>query len=235
MEQMLGILTLERGTGKWPRPAGGDMTNPSTWPLATIIEIVPGAWVENVVRGDPAMQLAFLEAGRRLVECGATIITTTCGFTRRYQEALSRQLPVPVATSSLLLLPSLLRIHPHGKIAVLTYDSNFLDDELLCLDYPADRSRVVVGGVEGGVYWKNELAKPSRPTDLAQLESEVWHCLQKLHAHHQDIRAVLFECCGFPPTAMRMRERSNLPVYDIVTLCRLMIQTVSTGQPAPQR
>jgi hypothetical protein len=235
MEQILGILTLERGSGEWPHPAGGEMDNPSTWPFATIIETVSDAWVENVVPGDPAVQPAFLEAGRRLVERGATVITTTCGFTRRYQEALSRQLPVPVATSSLLLLPSLLRIHPYGKVAVLTYDSNFLDDELLGLDQPADRSRVVVGGVEGGVYWKNELAKPPRPTDLAQLESEVWYCLQKLHGHHEDIRAVLYECCGFPPTAMRMRERSNLPVYDIVTLCRLMMQAVNAGRPVPQR
>jgi hypothetical protein len=235
MEQKLGIVDLERGSDIWPPPADGAMDNPSTWPFSTIRETVPGAWVENVVRGDPAMQTAFLEAGRRLAGRGAAAVTTTCGFTRRYQEALARHLQVPVATSSLLLLPSLLQIHPHGKIAVLTYDSRYLDSTLLALDDGADRSRVVVGGVEGGVYWVNEMAKPPRPTDAAQLESDVWDCFQKLHAQHRDICAILFECCGFPPAAVRVRERSGLPVYDIVVLCRSMMQAVNTGQPVPRR
>jgi hypothetical protein len=235
MEQTLGILDLERGSDIWPAPPDGAMDNPSTWLFPTIRETVRGAWVENVVRGDPAMQMAFLEAASRLAERGAAAVTTTCGFTRRYQEALARHLRVPVATSSLLLLPSLLEIHPHGKIAVLTYDSRYLDNTLLALDDAADRSRVVIGGVDDGVYWKNEIAKPPRPTDPAQLESDVWHCFQKLQEQHRDMRAILFECCGFPPTAMRVRERSGLPVYDIVTLCRSIMQAVETGRPVPRQ
>jgi hypothetical protein len=229
MEQMLGILDLERGSDVWPAPPDGAMDNPSTWPFSTVRETVPGAWVENVVRGDPAMQIAFLEAGRRLAERGAAAVTTTCGFARRYQEVLAHHLQAPVATSSLLLLPSLLQIHPHGKIAVLTYDSRYLDDTLLTLHGEADRSRVVIGGVEGGVYWKNEIAKPPRPTDAAQLESDVWDCFEKLQEQHRDIRAILFECCGFPPAAKCVRERSGMPVYDIVVLCRAIMLAVKAG------
>lgn len=58
---------------------------------------------------------------------------------------------VPVVMSSLLLLPALLRqLLGSAKIAVLTYDSTHLNENLLGVNDPADRARIVIGGVEGG-------------------------------------------------------------------------------------
>lgn len=232
MNKALGILGLERGGAHWPPPPPGAVSNPSTWPFPVVFETVPGAWVENVVRGDPAMEDAFVQAAQRLAARGVAALTTTCGFTRRYQETLARQVAVPVATSSLLLLPSLLWIYPHGKIALLTYDSTCLDATLLGLADERERARVVVAGVEGGIYWKNEMAKPARPTEPAHLEAEVWDAFRKLCDAHRDLSAILFECCGFPPAAKLVRERSGLPVYDIVTLGKLMMNATEIRKPA---
>jgi hypothetical protein len=103
---------------------------------------------------------------------------------------------------------------------------------LLGLADARDRVRVVVAGVEGGIYWKNEMAKPAYPTELAQLEADVWNACLKLRDAYRDLSAILFECCGFPPAAKLVRERSGLPVYDIVTLCKLMMNATEIRKPA---
>src|SRR5438309_3552489 len=97
----LGILTLERGVPagtKPPMPPPGSMLNSATFKFPVISEIVAGAWVENVVRGDPALEPAFVAAARRLVERGATAISLTCGFSIRHQPALAAAVNVPVVT-----------------------------------------------------------------------------------------------------------------------------------------
>ncbi|MCP3441182.1 hypothetical protein [Bradyrhizobium sp. CCGUVB14] len=146
----LGILHLERGVpvgAAPPKPAApGAVLNPATFDFPVIVETVEGAWVENVVRGDPTLEPAFIAAARRLVERGAAAISSTCGFSIRHQPAVAASVQVPVAMSSLLLLPMLLRqLPPKAKIAVLTYDAVHFGDDLFGFDDPVERARVVVG------------------------------------------------------------------------------------------
>lgn len=227
----LGILHLERGLAPGatpPPPSPGSLLNPATFNFPVITETVPGAWVENVVRGDPTLEPAYVAAARKLVERGAIAISSTCGFTIRYQAAVATSVNVPVAMSSLLLLPVLLRQLPRqAKIAVLTYDSTHLGEDLLGLDDPAERTRIVIGGIEGGKYWHDELKRPPPPTDVAAVETDVAACIARLRAVHPEIAAVLFECAGFPVVAPTIRRIAKLPVYDITTLCRTMLASVA--------
>lgn len=225
----LGIIQLERADDPEDVPPSpeGTLTHPSTFAFPTLVEVAPGAWVENVVRGYPEVEAAFLTAAKRLVARGAAAVTSTCGFSYRHQKVLAAEIPVPVATSSLLLLPQLLRtVEPEGAIAVMTYDAKYCDDRLLDLDDPKARSRVVVGGLEGTVYWHNELEKPAIETDPSEIESAVWDRIEKMRAERPDIRTILLECTGFPPTAPMIRRRSGLPVYDIVGLCESMMRAL---------
>lgn len=226
----LGILHLERGLppgAKPPTPAPGSMLSSATFDFPTISETVAGAWVENVVRGDPALEPAFIAAARRLVERGAVAISSTCGFSIRHQRAVAASVNVPVVMSSLLLLPSLLhQLPPLGKIAVLTYDSNHCGEDLLAIDDPRDRARVVVGGIEGGKFWHDELKCPAPPTDVAAIETDVAACVARLRALHPDIAIILFECAAFPVVAPAIRRIAKLPVYDIAGLCRMTMASI---------
>ncbi|WP_247480231.1 hypothetical protein [Bradyrhizobium sp. 144] len=59
---------------------------------------------------------------------------------------------------SLPLMPPLLRQVPApAKIAVLTYDSSRCDEDLLGVDDLDTRTRIVIGGIEGGKFWHDEL------------------------------------------------------------------------------
>jgi hypothetical protein len=229
----LGILHLERGLppgASVPMPLPGSVLNPSTYNFPVVVATVPGAWVENVVRGDPSLEPAYVAAARSLVARGALAITSTCGFTIRYQAAVSNAVNVPVAMSSLLLLPALMRQFPApAKIAVLTYDSTQLGEGLLGIEDEAERGRIVVGGIEGGRYWHDERKKLVPPPDVAAIEADVSACVARLRAAHPQIAAILFECAGFPMVAPAIRRVTKLPVFDITILCRTMLASVGSG------
>ncbi|WP_346658644.1 hypothetical protein [Bradyrhizobium sp. 173] len=227
----IGILNLERGVlpgGSPPPPRAGSMLDPASFNFPVIAETVAGAWVENVVRGDPALEPAFVAAARRLVERGAVVISSTCGFSIRHQQAVAASVDVPVAMSSLLLLPTLLRhVPPAAKIGVLTYDSTHCGEDLLGIDDSAERARIVVGGIEGGKFWHDELKRPPPPIDVASIETDVGARIRSLRDAHPDIAAILFECAAFPMVAPAIRRQAKLPIYDITDLCRLMIASVA--------
>ncbi|MBZ9603037.1 hypothetical protein [Phyllobacterium chamaecytisi] len=230
-QPFLGILDLECGlvTGATrPPPRPGSILNPASYNMPVVLETVSGAWAEIVIRGDPALEVHYVAAAKRLAQRGAAVITANCGFSIRHQAAVSASVKVPVLTSSLLLLPLLLRQLPvQAKIAVLTADSTQLTADLLGIDDPADRERIVIGGVEGGEMWRNEMKRPPQQTDVSVIEAEVLDCFEKLRVRNSEIGAILLECTAFPLVASEVRQITKLPVYDITTLCRMMIASVS--------
>lgn len=227
----LGILHLERGLppgATLPVPAPGSMLNPATFDFPIISETVAGAWVENVVRGDPALEPAFIAAARRLVERGAVAISSTCGFSVRHQPAVAASVDVPVVMSSLLLLPTLLRQSPApAKIAVLTYDSIYCSEDLLGIGDRSERVRIVIGGIEGGKFWHDELKRPAPPLDVAAIEADVANCIARLRSKHPEIATILFECAAFPTVAPAIRRITKLPVYTVADVCRLAMASTS--------
>ncbi|MHC4049426.1 aspartate/glutamate racemase family protein [Bradyrhizobium sp. 25ACV] len=225
----LGVLCLERGLspGEAPSPIPGSIRNPATFDFPIVSETVSGAWVPNIVRGDPTLEPAYVAAARRLVERGAVAISSTCGFSIRYQAAVAASVNVPVAMSSLLLLPMLLRqLQPPTKIAVLTYDSSCLGDDLLGINDPIERARIVVGGIEGGKFWHDERKRPPAPFDVAAIEADLAACATRLRVAHPEIAAVVFECGAFPFVAPAIRRITGLPIYDITSICRLLLASV---------
>lgn len=225
----LGILTLERGLPPGATtPLPGSLLNPATFNFPTILDTVAGAWVENVVRGDPSLEPAFIAAARRLIERGAVAISSTCGFSIRHQLAVATSVNVPVVMSNLLLLPTLLRQLPwSAKIALLTYDSKHCGEDLLGVDDAAERARIVIGGVEGGKFWHEELKRPAPPLDATTIETDVASCIARLRAAHPEIAAILFECAAFPIVSPVIRQLTKLPVYDITDLCRMTMASIA--------
>ncbi len=229
----LGILRLDRflppGTVA-ADPPDGSILNPSTFDFPTIFEVVEGAGVERVVKGDVALEPAFIAAAKRVIDRGAVVIATTCGFAIRHQRAISQAVSVPVVTSSLLLLPLLLRqLPPKAKIAVLTYDSRHCSEDLFDLEKREDRGRIVVGGIEGGKFWHDELKSPPPPVDVQSIEADVAACIQRLRSSKPEIALILFECAAFPSVSASIRRLTRLPLYDITDLCRMSMAAVRQG------
>lgn len=71
----------------------------------------------------------FIAAVERLAARGVRAVATCCGFLAIYQRELAAAAPVPVATSSLLQVPQVLRmIGPDGRIGVVTINGAALGE-----------------------------------------------------------------------------------------------------------
>ncbi|AGS24472.1 Asp/Glu/hydantoin racemase [Rhizobium etli] len=229
-QTILGVLELDEGLSPDSpclAPREGSLLNPATFGVQIITEMVEGALPDVVIRGESSLQEACVLAAKRLVERGADVISADCGFLIRHQAAISAAVDKPVVTSSLLLLPALLRqLDPGKKLAVITADSRHCTEDLLGVENEQDRMRVVIGGIEGGEYIRNALARPYVRTELEQIEHEVGACIARLRSNHPEIAIILFECTGFACVASALRKKTNLPIYDISAVCRLTLASI---------
>jgi hypothetical protein len=200
----------------------------ATYEFPVISEIVAGAWADVAMRGDPELEPAYVAAARRLVERGAVVISSNCGFSIRYQAAVAASVNVPVVMSSLLLVPTLLRqLSPAAKLAVVTSDSKQFREDLLGVSHPDERARIVIGGIEEGVFYQNVMKSPAVPTDASAIEKDVAACIARLRAANPEIAAIVFTCTGFPVITPAIRRTTGLPIYDITTLCRSTLSSVA--------
>ena len=197
----------------------GDVGNALSWPFPVLFRTVFGATSRVVISGNDAELLdAFVEAGEDLRRKGACALTTSCGFLVLRQSYLAARLNLPLATSSLLQLPTVQRLVPPEKsVGVVTYDSSSLtaahlaaagvDNPIPIAGLPADGH--FRGLIEGGEPYRKEA-----------LEKELSETVERLLAQSPDIGALIFECTNLPPFSQSMARRFGLPVFDILTLGR---------------
>jgi Asp/Glu/hydantoin racemase len=200
----------------------GDVGNPATWSVPTRYREVEAADVASVVNSGPlpdALVAAFVAAGRELVEEGATLITTSCGFLVTVQKALAEALPVPVVTSSLMQVPALQAALPPGRrVGVITFDSRCLTARhLAAAGAPADTPVV---GLEDGGELHRVIAGDLPRLDARAAEADLLAAGAALKAAHPDLGAVVLECTNLPPYRAALAKSLDLPVRDLVTLLR---------------
>ncbi|TIT93060.1 MAG: hypothetical protein E5V63_27320 [Mesorhizobium sp.] len=223
----IGVLCLSNGgnyTGEDPDFAPG-LVDPSRYKLTPLYRQIPGAWASNVVAGDPSCEIEYVKAAQALVREGANAITCDCGFTVRYQQAIAEAVPVPVSTSSLLLLPTLLANLPETKkIAVITADSRCLDADILArigIDSP---SRLVIEGLEGTDTY-NYMWDADGRIDPKRVLADIDNIITIL-SRHDDIGAILCECTILVRVSGRIRRATSLPVYDAFDNASLLMAGV---------
>jgi hypothetical protein len=214
----LGVLMLDTRFTRF----AGDIGNPESYREPVLFEVVRGATVDKVVPAKaPPLIEDFVKAGERLIARGADAITTGCGFLVLNQQDLAARLPVPVATSSLLLIPSLMTLLPAGRrLGVLTFSARDLTPaHFVAAGAPPDTP--VEGVQQDGVFQKAIYERPCDDSVSAR-EAEVVAAARRLLARHDDIGAILFECTNFPPHRAAVRSATGLPVYDVFTLIGML-------------
>ncbi|MEQ1682123.1 MAG: aspartate/glutamate racemase family protein [Burkholderiaceae bacterium] len=203
----LGVLMLDT---RFPRGAG-DIGNPATFDFPVRYKTVQGASPQRVVRErDPALLQPFIEAGLALVAEGASAITTSCGFLVLFQRELQAALPVPVWTSSLLLLSDL------RHAGVVTVDAASLDaDHLRAAGADAETP---IEGITAGSAFQQTLLHDLPTLDTHDALLQVVGAAQRLLARHPTLTDIVLECTNMPPYADAIRRATGARVHDITTL-----------------
>lgn len=195
---------------RFPRLVG-DIGNPATFDFPLRYAVVRGASPRRVVHERDAELLEpFMAAGRRLVdEHGAAAITTSCGFLVLWQRELQAALPVPVFTSSLLLLPGL------ANAGVVTVDGAApTADHLRAAGADADTP---VEGLAPGCALQRTLLDDLPELDVVDAEWQVVAAALRLVRRAPALRHIVLECTNLPPYAEALAAASGRPVHHLVS------------------
>jgi hypothetical protein len=214
----VGILVLDT---RFPRIAG-DMGNARTFPFPVRYHRVGGASPARVVRAGAAGLLpAFVEGARALEREGVGAITTNCGFLVKFQRELAAAVSVPVFTSSLLLIPLVHRMLPPGRLT---------SEHLEGAGIGGDVS-LAIAGMEGEKEFTRVLLGDEAELDVDLAREEHVRVARRLLADHPDVGAIVLECTNMPPYAADIQRATGLPVFDVVSLVRLVHDALVAGLP----
>jgi len=208
--KFLGVLMLDT---RFPRPPG-DVGNPETFSRHGIparFTVIRGASPQRIVKeADPALLQPFVDAAKRLVDEGAAMITTSCGFLASYQDVLANAVSVPVLTSSLLAC------RQFAQPGIVTFDAASLNPAILrAAGVPPSTP---VQGVEPGCEFHRRILQNEDQLDLDEASRNVVDAACRLVARDPSVDDIVLECTNMPPYRDAIAQATGRRVHDIETL-----------------
>lgn len=206
----------------------GNSTNLDTYPFPVRLCRIEGANVESVLENpSPVVLQRMISESQKLIRQGIRAITTSCGFNAVFQKELTRALPVPVFTSSLLQVPFVRNLLPPDQaIAVITAKSSALKDVHLRAAGIVSREMLQVLGMEHSPEWNKIFTKPEEKVDLETVAREVVMTAKKAMEGPLQVGAFVLECTDLPPFSTAVREATGKPVFDFQTMMYMIAQAL---------
>jgi len=202
----IGIIMLDT---RFPRPRG-DIGHPDSFSRPVLYRRVPGASATQAVRGDVDALLApFIAAGHGLIEDGAEIIGTSCGFLSLFQADLARELNVPVIASALPLATKL-----GVPAGIITIDASALSQRHL--DAAQISEAVPIVGLPKDGELATAIFENKLQFDMVNASSEVVAAAEELVITSPEVEAIVFECTNLGPYAQAVTDAVGLPAYSII-------------------
>ena len=208
----LGIVVLGLGH----RTLAGMVGDARSHPEGTLVERVHAEdLLRKAAQADPELLESVAEAARRLVAKGADLVATSCGYFSPFQRPLAAALPVPVFTTPMMELATLLASLPEDRtVLVVAAVAHGVDDRCLaaCGVRAEDMSRVVVVGMDRPGHFEDSVlthrVDPEEDAFTAQVVDVVGEAMT------ESVGAIVLECGEMPAAAAAVRERFAVPVVD---------------------
>jgi hypothetical protein len=208
----VGVMLLEnthmRGTGS--------MANPQSYLGEVLFETLPGVMGRVLVDRPEQVRDAVVATARRLCSRGADILTMNCGFGVLFQQDLVKASQVTIASSSLLLLPTLAMVHG-GKVGVITFDKAALSGAHLAAAGWPPSAPLAVSDVQHSAEWR--LLDEERPVELPLelMGRQLLATARSLVGNHS-LSALALECSGMVPFAPMLRSELGCSVHTVLDL-----------------
>ncbi len=211
----VGILMLDVRQPFVP----GDVGNATSYDYPVLYKTVPGAQPPRVMRGDPELNDAVVEAARELEAQGVKGIGSDCGFFVTFQDLVRDAVDIPVFMSSLLELPLISTFLGRDKaIGVMTANSAALGNQVLELSGVEPERELVIRGMQDNPHWYEAFKDPAEKVDTDIIEREMVNTALEMKESSPHIGAYLLECSMMPPYAKAVQEATGVPVYDFMSL-----------------
>lgn len=209
----LGILMLDT---RFPR-IEGDIGNPASFDFPVIYRRLEGIGPADAVAAHPdrpRVMKALAANAQELAHEGAVGISTSCGFLALFQAELEQVSPVPVATSALMLIPTL----AGRTVGVITASARHLTPAHFAA-VGAAGDTPVQGMPEDGAFGATFL-RNGDTLDRTAVERETIAAGRSLVQRHPDVDAIVLECTNLPPYKNALQQALGLPVHDVLDLLR---------------
>lgn len=219
----VGIIQLPANIPMLP----GDMGNATTFDFPVLYELIPDIDPHWVLAADPHPEVLkrTIIAAHRLEMQGCRAIIGNCGFFANYQPEVANAITVPFFSGSLMQVPmALIAVGSNKKVGVLTANGKLLKASPALKNSGVadkDMSRVVIYGNEDGKQMNNVTGEKGQFSPKG-LEKELVNLTKKCVKEHPDVGAIVLECTEFPPHAHAIQDAVRLPMYDFVTMTKLM-------------
>jgi hypothetical protein len=201
----------------------GFVTNPRTWPWPVEFRAARGVDNDAALHGSDGMH-ASVEHAITALDGRCDLIVGNCGFFWRASDSCNGTSVTPVLLSSLDIVDVAVRM-TSAPVGVLTYSQP--DCEEMLKSHP-DAHRLRIIGYSDLPAWQ-----ALRPTDWVQRREWSVKALKEqfierterelASGHLVDARVILLECTVMPQFRKDLRRLTAMPVFDILTLARSML------------
>ncbi len=207
----------------------GNILNPETFDFPLKIARVKGANYKTIVESpDFAILENMIDSANMLKKEGVKVITTSCGFNAFFQERLADAVDIPVFASSLIQVPMLHRSLKSGQaIGIITAEKQYLTHEHFANTGISEHIPLRIAEVAKVGEFASLRNNPSYKLDADLFVRQVTEIAEKLVADNPNIAAIVLECTDLPPCSAAIRKSTGLAVFDIVTLLKMVHDTLN--------
>lgn len=202
----------------------GNMGNATTFDFPMLYREMAADNVLDVMATTPVQQFtdACVEAAKWLELQGVRAIMGNCGFFGHYQKVVQARIDTPFFSSSLMMLPMMVRSMPKNKkVGVITANGPLLRSGPAmenCGLSPEDKAnRVVVEGCENDKEFARAMATNGKYNPV-RFEADVLAGTRRLLQKDKDIAVILLECTELSPHAVAVQKLTHMPVWDYTSL-----------------
>lgn len=198
----------------------GNVVNAYSYDFPVRMAPVPNLTNTRLFDNDPTIADDIIATARHMVEKeGVRSICSACGFFGNYHKQVQEALDVPVAMSSLVQAPQILHLlNPKKKLGILTANAGSMTDNLLENSGLSSRDRLVIKDTRHTPNFANAVVDMSGYMDNTKAREEVVGLALEMQEENPDIGAILLECSDMPPYAAEIQAKTQLPVFDFITL-----------------
>jgi len=216
----IGLLQFQANLPMIP----GNMGNATTFDFPMAYREMNAANVYDVMSTTPIDRFtdAAVEACNWLEMQGVRAIIGNCGFWGHYQIAVQERIDTPFFSSSLMMLPMMVRCLPKNqKVGVITANGPLLSEgaaiENCGLSLDLMKERVVIEGCEDDLEFARAMAVQGA-YNPAKFEQDVLAGVKRLLKKDPDIGVILLECTELSPHAHAVQRLVNMPVWDYTSM-----------------
>ena len=229
--EAIGILMFD---GKRYPMIPGDVGNACSFDFPVRMKVIPGISVNPFppIRTDdgalkPEVEIV-VQAVKDMAADGVRAVVTCCGFFSLIQDVLAESVEIPVFSSPLMMIPSILQMLGENKsVCVLTASKSQLSWEFFEAVGVTKDMPVVLAGLDGSEEFNaSHMDGKSLAMDVDRLRDDAVDAVRAAIKDESSIGAVLVECTNLSPFSSDIQQATGLPVFDYIGCIDMLYRAV---------